>query len=264
MRSGPEGFWQSVDTPRQAYAHASDCPGWDFGSNSCPCGLRSDWEQAREWQCIALNGRGERCTNPTDGRFPFCYRYHEDRAVAAILRHVARNLVGDEDADARRGRVLGRWIDRMLDRLQLEEAGRAAIAETVNPEWITEQLSLRERVFDLEERLREVDPGPEDLPVPTALYRHFDADGALLYVGISKNVEARFKSHSDQAIWAQFAASHTGEWLPSRRDALAAESRAIEAERPLFNKAGAAPDRNERVKNYLIEKGAWDLLAPVG
>lgn len=263
MSSEPPDFWTSVDSPRQAFTHSSECSGWNFRTNSCPCGLRSDWEQERDWQCIALNGRGVRCRNPTYQNFPFCDRYHRDRAIAAIFEHVALNLIEGEDVEARRGGVLGRWIGRMIDHLGLEDVARDRLTEVVNPKWINQQIELREKVYDLEERLREVDPGPEDLPVPTALYRHFDADGALLYVGISKDVESRFKQHSDRAIWVQFAASHTGEWLPSRRDALTAEARAIEAERPLFNKAGAAPDRNERVKNYLIEKGAWDLLAPV-
>lgn len=73
---------------------------------------------------------------------------------------------------------------------------------------------------------------------PTALYRHFDADGKLLYVGISLSVVARLARHVNGSHWARQITMITIEWHPGRPEALAAEAAAIVAERPAFNIAG--------------------------
>lgn len=72
----------------------------------------------------------------------------------------------------------------------------------------------------------------------TALYRYFDADDVLLYVGISNDPDFRGKAHlyeSRPGNWPKRAVRRTDEWHESRADALAAEERAIHAELPLFN-----------------------------
>jgi hypothetical protein len=75
-----------------------------------------------------------------------------------------------------------------------------------------------------------------ETPERTALYRHFDADRNLLYVGISVNPESRWKSHLySLAEWPRFAALRTDEWFDTRAAAEAAEVAAIKAERPRFN-----------------------------
>lgn len=71
----------------------------------------------------------------------------------------------------------------------------------------------------------------------TALYRHFDADGVLLYVGISLSAVARLAQHRDNAHWYRAIARVDIEWLPTREDAIFAERRAIFRERPLHNLA---------------------------
>ena len=76
----------------------------------------------------------------------------------------------------------------------------------------------------------------------TALYRHFDADGRLLYVGISNDPDVRFKLHAYTAGWYPYAARRTDEWYERRADALAAESAAIAGERPLFNRRDSIAD----------------------
>jgi predicted GIY-YIG superfamily endonuclease len=73
----------------------------------------------------------------------------------------------------------------------------------------------------------------------TALYRLFDADGALLYVGITYDTEQRFASHRNSSPWWKDVASESIEWHGSRRLALAAESAAIKAERPRHNISGS-------------------------
>lgn len=76
----------------------------------------------------------------------------------------------------------------------------------------------------------------------TALYRHFDADGRLLYVGISLSPARRLSNHAAGSRWADKIAHVTIEWLPTRQEALAAEGRAIASENPLHNIVGR---RNE-------------------
>lgn len=69
----------------------------------------------------------------------------------------------------------------------------------------------------------------------TALYRHFDAEGQLLYVGISNNPIYRLHQHQ-AADWFFDIANVKIEWLGSFEDALIAEAEAIAAERPKHNK----------------------------
>lgn len=71
----------------------------------------------------------------------------------------------------------------------------------------------------------------------TALYRHYDAEGELLYVGITVDPEKRFKVHARDSHWTDRAVSFTGEWFDSWQAAKIAETLAIRHERPLFNKA---------------------------
>lgn len=70
----------------------------------------------------------------------------------------------------------------------------------------------------------------------TALYRFYDAAGELLYIGISNDPDARWKSHRyGIAKWPTLVASRKDEWYDSRWAAEEAEVAAIKAERPLFN-----------------------------
>lgn len=68
----------------------------------------------------------------------------------------------------------------------------------------------------------------------TTLYRFFDSDGTLLYVGITSWVEGRFSEHRRLKPWEKVAVI-TLEHLPTRRAAFAAEAKAIKAELPLWN-----------------------------
>lgn len=74
----------------------------------------------------------------------------------------------------------------------------------------------------------------------TALYRHFDAAGRLLYVGISLNSIQRTAQHRHGAHWFRDIARIDIEWLPERRAALTAEAQAIATEAPLWNLARPA------------------------
>lgn len=67
------------------------------------------------------------------------------------------------------------------------------------------------------------------------LYRMFDRDGRLLYVGITLDVAQRFKEHKVVKSWWSEIASITLEHHETRHDVEAAEAAAIAAEQPLFN-----------------------------
>lgn len=78
---------------------------------------------------------------------------------------------------------------------------------------------------------------PVEFGRPCAVYRHYDAAGALLYVGCSTDPAARLYSHFKESAWAKLIASVTFEWFDDRADAIRAESDAIHEGRPRFNKA---------------------------
>ena len=69
----------------------------------------------------------------------------------------------------------------------------------------------------------------------TALYRHRDRNGTLLYVGISLSVAQRLAQHASTAHWFAEVTQVDIEWLPTRDAALAAERRAIQTEHPRCN-----------------------------
>jgi predicted GIY-YIG superfamily endonuclease len=71
--------------------------------------------------------------------------------------------------------------------------------------------------------------------VPTALYRHFDKNGTLLYVGVSMTVTTRMSQHEVAAPWIRQVATITLDWFGSRSNALLAEEFAIKTEKPLYN-----------------------------
>jgi predicted GIY-YIG superfamily endonuclease len=71
----------------------------------------------------------------------------------------------------------------------------------------------------------------------TALYRLFDADDTLLYLGIARDPEYRWKLHSDRQTWWHHVARKTVKWYSSREDALAAEARFTAKELPLYDRA---------------------------
>jgi predicted GIY-YIG superfamily endonuclease len=69
-----------------------------------------------------------------------------------------------------------------------------------------------------------------------ALYRFFDADGVLLYVGITSDIEQRWSRHAnDRKSWWPHVAKKTVEWLDNRWEASQAEARAVRDEGPMHN-----------------------------
>lgn len=70
----------------------------------------------------------------------------------------------------------------------------------------------------------------------TALYRFYDADGQLLYVGISHDPETRWRDgHKLSSVTRRDVARREEEWFDTRTEAAAAEVAAIKREKPRDN-----------------------------
>lgn len=77
--------------------------------------------------------------------------------------------------------------------------------------------------------------GHETASERTAVYRVYDADGELLYVGIAKDFGVRWAQHAAKQPWWPEIARQTVDWHESREAALSEETRAIKAEGPRHN-----------------------------
>lgn len=75
-------------------------------------------------------------------------------------------------------------------------------------------------------------------PASVAVYRLFNLDGALLYIGITDNPKRRFAQHAQDKGWWYLVVRWVVEWYPNRDAALAEEARAIREEVPAYNIAG--------------------------
>ena len=104
----------------------------------------------------------------------------------------------------------------------------------------------------------------------TALYRHYDADEALLYVGISLSPLARTGQHAQDAVWFDQVAKISIEWHQNRSEAHKAERMAIQSERPKFNsimynvraqKEVMSKDSMIKLRISQAEKDAWEASA---
>lgn len=74
-----------------------------------------------------------------------------------------------------------------------------------------------------------------DRPHPTSVYRYYDEDGVLIYVGITGRGTRRNLEHSDKAAWWPFVARQEVEHYPTRKAALTRERSLIRKYRPPFN-----------------------------
>jgi predicted GIY-YIG superfamily endonuclease len=70
---------------------------------------------------------------------------------------------------------------------------------------------------------------------PHVLYRVYDAQGVLLYIGITMHPASRFAQHSEDKPWWADVADIRVEHCGSREEVLAAERDAIKCEHPRFN-----------------------------
>ncbi|MEU6054198.1 GIY-YIG nuclease family protein [Streptomyces xanthochromogenes] len=98
--------------------------------------------------------------------------------------------------------------------------------------------------MDVQDSARE--PGHGCIPHPgvgtdgeTAVYRIYDQESGLLYVGMSSNPLNRWAAHAEKHDWWPRAATYRVDWFPTRAEAAAEELRAIKAEAPTCNRWAA-------------------------
>ena len=103
-----------------------------------------------------------------------------------------------------------KWLEECEETKEIEKKQKSALAV-----W--------------EEKLNSISPGG-----PTQLYRHYDKNNVLLYVGISLSAVVRLIGHH-AAPWIEEITRVEIQHFPSRRAARVAERRAIESEGPLHN-----------------------------
>lgn len=73
--------------------------------------------------------------------------------------------------------------------------------------------------------------------VKTALYKHKNADGHIIYVGVAKNIGARSAQHLNNSEWQAEIASIDVEWYENSLLAELMEIKLIKSLRPKYNKA---------------------------
>lgn len=83
---------------------------------------------------------------------------------------------------------------------------------------------------------------------PTTLYRFYDADGGLLYIGITSVGPNRWLDHEEHRAWWSKVARSVVEHFPDRSGAMAAEAAAIRAERPPHNTVHAGVQKAPRTR----------------
>lgn len=126
------------------------------------------------------------------------------------------------------------------------EADDSPIPEPDDPDFIS----------PLEEARRQA-----KLDASTALYRYFDTDDVLLYVGITSNQRERDRAHIRSSIWTRFAVRSTITHHRTRGAAEGAERKAIKDEQPVFNlRHNDSPEAVARLVEYLEKHGQDELL----
>lgn len=84
------------------------------------------------------------------------------------------------------------------------------------------------------------------MPIPhqgrTAIYRLYDVDDRLLYVGICEDPKQRWAQHAADKPWWPDVIRRDIEWIATREAAEAMEKEAIVGEKPLHNAKHALPD----------------------
>lgn len=101
----------------------------------------------------------------------------------------------------------------------------------------------------------------------TELYRYFDNDGSLLYIGISLSAVARAVQHRQNAHWWDKVHRCEVERFPTRALAADAERKAIKAERPLHNVVHNGGERSPALPVAIASDdivGLWFLDGETG
>lgn len=68
------------------------------------------------------------------------------------------------------------------------------------------------------------------------VYRHFNCEGDLLYVGMTSNIGARNLQHKNRSHWFSQVSMITLDWFADKQEAKDTEASAICSESPIYNK----------------------------
>lgn len=95
------------------------------------------------------------------------------------------------------------------------------------------------------------------------LYRFYGDNGQLLYVGITVDPTARWKQHRKDKQWWREVRGISLDEYPDRASVMAAEKRAIQVEKPKYNKARPAePGRyHDAPPVRLTHELTWDCAS---
>ena len=115
-----------------------------------------------------------------------------------------------------------RWSMTQKDALELTGRVMGLTPEHVRDVYAPKTLSTRADIADRQ----------------TMLYRYFDGEGRLLYVGITMAPKGRHRLHDLRSPHVKYATHISFEWYPDRETARDAELAAIRSEGPVFNKEG--------------------------
>lgn len=102
-----------------------------------------------------------------------------------------------------------------------------------------------------------------------AVYRYWDAEGNLLYIGSAYDPDTRARRHMDKPWWP-LVVRRTDEWCEHRGVAYRAEMKAIAEERPTYNDFGKPGYRTPQTPAVLrraegmrergrVESEAWAI-----
>ena len=94
-----------------------------------------------------------------------------------------------------------------------------------------------------------------DTTAPHTVYRLYDAEGRLLYVGMTNNLPRRLEQHARKPWWARVARTDLQQ-EPNRGAAMRAEAEAIRTERPAYNTLPTAP-RTPREEGKIKPPPRW-------
>jgi len=232
-------------------------------------------------RCVAMTPRRKRC--PKSVQSEGAYDGWEDWMIEDTLGWVSALLPGATDLDCFLAQRCQKHLDSDSPDITAPSWERFDPVEHAGlikfhpiPTWTADGLTHRrgkkaakpqevkdDHYLGLDELLQRAIALRVDPPARTALYRFYDPDDRLLYVGISDHLASRHMSHVAESSWMEFAARSTIERHPTRREAADAELFAIKAEGPLFNRQhNESPDAVRRLVEYLIEHNRTDLLAP--
>ncbi|QNN98927.1 G-I-Y-Y-I-G endonuclease [Mycobacterium phage Mova] len=80
---------------------------------------------------------------------------------------------------------------------------------------------------------------------PHILYRFYNAEDELLYIGITNNPRSRFNQHHADKAWFKSVARATMQHFATRAELETAEVAAIQSELPRYNAAHAVHNKGE-------------------